>query len=68
MRERQNRQTDDDEDQEIDEESAGPAPTELQEELRGVLLEEQSVEETTNSTEEGSHEEGMLYTLNRGLS
>lgn len=70
MRERQSRQADEDEDQdqELEEESPGGAPTELQVELRGVLLEEQRPEEAANSTEEGSQEEGMLYVLNRGLS
>lgn len=70
MRERQNRQEDEDQtdDQELEEESLGATPTELQVELRGVLLEEQRAEEPTNSTEEGSQEEGMLYVLNRGLS
>lgn len=72
MRERQNRQADEDQDQdqdqELEEESPGGAPTELQVELRGVLLEEQRPEESANSTEEGSQEEGMLYVLNRGLS
>lgn len=70
MRERQNRQEDEDQtdDQELEEESLGAAPTGLQVELRGVLLEEQRAEEPTNSTEEGSQEEGMLYVLNRGLS
>lgn len=73
MRERQNRQADEeDEDQtegqEVGEESPGAAPSELQVELRGVLLEEQRAEETAVSAEEGSQEEGMLYVLTGGLS
>lgn len=63
MRERQNRQTDEDQDQEMDEESAGPAPTELQHELRGVLLEEQKVQDSTNGTEEGGQEGAPTYTF-----
>lgn len=73
MRERQNRQADEeDEDQtegqEVGEESPGAAPSQLQVELRGVLLEEQRAEETAVSAEEGSQEEGMLYVLTGGLS
>lgn len=69
MRERQNRPTDEDQDQEMDEESAGPAPTELQHELRGVLLEEQRVEDSANGTEEDGQEEAPpSYTFTRGFS
>lgn len=68
MRERQSRQTDEDrdrdqdQDQEMDEESGGPAPTQLQHELRGVLLEEQSVQASTNE-EEGGQEGAPTYTF-----
>lgn len=68
MREKQNRQTDEDQDQEMDEESAGPAPMELQHELRGVLLEEQRVEDSANGTEEDGQEEAPPYTFTRGFS
>ena len=73
MRERQSRQADEeDEDQtegqEMGQESPGATPSELQVELRGVLLEEQRAEETAVSTEEGSQEDGMLYVLTGGLS
>lgn len=68
MRERQNRPTDEDQDQEMDEESAGPAPTELQHELRGVLLEEQRVEDSANGTEEDGQEEAPPHTFTRGFS
>lgn len=68
MRERQNRPTDEDQDQEMDEESAGPAPVELQHELRGVLLEEQRVEDSTNSNEEGGQEGAPPYTFTQGFS
>ena len=73
MRERQSRQADEeDEDQtegqEMGQESSGATPSELQVELRGVLLEEQRAEETAVSTEEGSQEDGMLYVLTGGLS
>lgn len=67
MRERQNGQTDEDQDQdrdqEMDEESCGSAPTELQHELRGVLLEEQQVEDPTNGTEEGGQKGPPTYTF-----
>lgn len=56
MRERQNRQAEEDEDltedQQMEEESPEAAPSELQVGLRGVLLEEQRVEEPV-STKEG---------------
>lgn len=72
MREKQTRQEDEDgsqtEGQELEEESLGAAPSELQVELRGVLLEEHRAEEPTASAEEGSQEEGMLYILTGGLS
>lgn len=72
MRERQNRQEDEDvgqtEGQELGEDSPGAACSELQVELRGVLLEEQRTEEPTVSTEEGSRDDGMLYVLTGGLS
>lgn len=69
MRERQSRQADEDEDSgQTEEESLGAAPSELQVELRGVLLEEQRTEEPTASAEEGGQEEGMLYVLAGGLS
>lgn len=74
MRERQNRQAEEDEDgsqaegQELEDESAGAAPSELQVELRGVLLEEQRTEDPTMSAEESGQEEGMLYVLTGGLS
>lgn len=55
MRERQNRQAEEDEDlseeQVMEQESAGIAPSEVQVELRGVLLEEPRAEEPTISTE-----------------
>lgn len=56
MRERQNRQAEEDEDlpeeQVMEQECPGMAPSEAQVELRGVLLEEQGAEEPTISTEE----------------
>lgn len=55
MRERQNRQAEEDEDlaeEVMEQESPAVAPSEVQVELRGVLLEEQSAEEPTISTEE----------------
>lgn len=67
MRERQNRQAEDDEDggqadgQEMEVGDLGAAPSELQEELRGVLLEEQRTEDPSVSTEER-----MLYVLTGG--
>lgn len=68
MRERQNRQTDEDQDHDqdrehkMDEESGGPAPAELQHELRGVLLEEQQqVEDSADGTEEGGQEGQPAY-------
>ncbi|KAG7486015.1 hypothetical protein JOB18_023192 [Solea senegalensis] len=73
MRERQTRQTEEDEDggqtegQKLAEESMGAASSELQVELRGVLLEEQRPEPTI-SAEENSQEEGTLYVLTGGLS
>lgn len=73
MRERQNRQAEEDEEsitaegQELEEESA-VAPSELQEELRGVLLEQQRTEGLPVNATEGSQEEGMLYILTGGLS
>ncbi|KAF6728859.1 hypothetical protein FQA47_000410 [Oryzias melastigma] len=72
MRERQKRQTEEDassehaEDQEMEEEPT--AASEVQVELRGVLLEEQRSEELTVSAEEGVQEEGMLYVLSGGES
>ena len=74
MRERQNRPAEEDEDgnqtegQELGEECTGAVPSELQVELRGVLLEEQRTEEPTISAEESSQEESMLYVLTGGLS
>lgn len=69
MRERQNRQEDEDGSQtEVEGEPPGAAPSEVQVELRGVLLEEQRTEEPTVSAEEGGQEEGMLYVLTGGLS
>lgn len=56
MRERQNRQAEEDEDlaeeQLMEQESPEIAPSEVQVELRGVLLEEQRAEEPTISTDE----------------
>lgn len=56
MRERQNRQAEEDEDlaeeQVLEQESPGMTPPEVQVELRGVLLEEQRAEEPTMSTAE----------------
>lgn len=69
MRERQSRQAEEDEDSsQTEEESPGSAPSELQVELRGVLLEEQRTEEPAASTEEASQEEGMLFVLTGGVS
>lgn len=74
MRERQNRQAEEDDDssqtegQELEEESAGAAPSEGQVELKGFLLEEERTEEPTGSIEDSSQEEGMLYVLTGGLS
>lgn len=65
MRERQNRQAEDDEDceqdQDIEEGDLVAARAELQEELRGVLLEEERSDEPSASSEEG-----MLYVLSGG--
>ncbi|XP_041656517.1 histone H4 transcription factor [Cheilinus undulatus] len=67
MRERQNRQAEDDEDggqaegQEMEVGDLGAAPSELQEELRGVLLEEQRTEDPSVSADER-----MLYVLTGG--
>lgn len=64
MRERQNRRTEEDDGSgqtEEEEESPGAAPSEVQVELKGVLLEELR-------TEEDVQEEGMLYVLTGGLS
>lgn len=62
MRERQNRQAEEEEDlaeeQAMEQESPGMAPSEVQVELRGVLLEEQRAEEATISTEEA-----IMYNL-----
>lgn len=62
MRERQNRQAEEDEDlaeeQVMEQVSPGMTPLEVQVELRGVLLEEQRAEEPTISTEEA-----ILYNL-----
>lgn len=66
MRERQSRQTDEDrdqdQDQEMEGESGGPAPTQLQHELRGVLLEEQRVQASANK-EGGGQEGAPTYTF-----
>lgn len=75
MRERQNRQAEEDGDseqtegQELEEEATGAAHAEVQVELKGVLLEEQRIEEpgSTVSGEEGGQDEGMLYVLAGGL-
>lgn len=67
MRERQNRQAEDDEDsgqaedRDMEDGDLGAAPSELQEELRGVLLEEERNEEQSVSTDGG-----MLYVLTGG--
>lgn len=64
MRERQNRQVEVEEDEDLaeeqvmEQESPGMTPVEVQVELRGVLLEEQRAEEPTISTEEA-----ILYNL-----
>lgn len=64
MRERQSRQGEEDEDDGVNEEEpSGAAPSELQVELRGVLLEEPEA-----SAEEDGQEEGMMYVLTGGLS
>lgn len=74
MRERQNRQGEEDEDsaqteeQELEEVSPGAPPSELPVVLRGVFLEEQRTEDLTVSAEEDAQEEGMLYVLTGGLS
>lgn len=61
MRERQNRQAEEEdlaEEQVMEQESPGMAPSEVQVELRGVLLEEQRAEEPAISTEEA-----IMYNL-----
>lgn len=62
MRERQTRQADEDEDQtegqELLEEPPGAAPSKL----RGVLLEEHSMEDGTSSAEESDREEVKVLT------
>uniref|UniRef100_A0A1A8LGR9 Histone H4 transcription factor n=3 Tax=Nothobranchius TaxID=28779 RepID=A0A1A8LGR9_9TELE len=72
MREKQRRGVEDDEDDDDDESNPtevqeleeGPAAaSEVQAELRGVLLEEQRTEEPTISTEDGVQVGGMLYVL-----
>lgn len=69
MRERQNRQVEEDEEggqtegQEPEEASPGAAPSEVPIELRGVLLEEQTIEKPTVGAEGVIPEEGMLYIL-----
>jgi len=72
MREKQSSQAEDDDDDddigETEEECSGATPSELQVELRGVLLEEQRTEEPTASVEEDNREEGMLYVLTGVLS
>ncbi|XP_068456663.1 histone H4 transcription factor [Clinocottus analis] len=70
MRERQSSQTEEDVDDRgnTEEECSGSASSELQVELRGVLLEEQRTEEPNASVEEGGQEEGMLYVLTGVLS
>ncbi|KAF3840732.1 hypothetical protein F7725_006594 [Dissostichus mawsoni] len=65
MRERQSRQGEEDEDDGMNEEEpSGAAPSELQVELRGVLLEEPEA----SAEEGGQEEEGMMYVLTGGLS
>lgn len=73
MRERQSRQAEEDGDSEPTEGQElqeGAAPAEVQVELKGVLLEEQRIDEpgSTVGAEEGGQEEGMLYVLTGGLS
>lgn len=75
MRERQKRQAEEgdhgsshNEDEELEEETAAAAASEVQVQLRGVLLEEQRTEELTVSTGEEGQEDGMLYVLAGGLS
>ncbi|XP_061753568.1 histone H4 transcription factor isoform X2 [Nerophis ophidion] len=63
MRERQNRH---DEEGAVDSPSA--APSEMQVELRGLLLEEQRTEAPDISCDESAQEEGMLYVLTGGLT
>ncbi|XP_033996476.1 histone H4 transcription factor [Trematomus bernacchii] len=65
MRERQSRQGEEDEDDGMNEEEpSGAALSELQVELRGVLLEEPEA----SAEEGGQEEEGMMYVLTGGLS
>uniref|UniRef100_A0A8C8E4H8 Histone H4 transcription factor n=1 Tax=Oryzias sinensis TaxID=183150 RepID=A0A8C8E4H8_9TELE len=72
MRERQKRQTEEDtgsehaEDPELEEEPM--AASEVQVELRGVLLEEKRSEELNVGAEEGVQEERVLYVLSEGES
>lgn len=69
MRERQNRQGEEDEDSaQTEEQEEGAASSELPVELRGVFLEEQRTESLIVGAEEGAQEEGMLYVLTGGLS
>ncbi|KAM4619977.1 histone H4 transcription factor isoform 2-T2 [Polymixia lowei] len=77
MRERHDRQGEDDEDSSqtdslgLGDEAEAAAPEEMQAELRGVLLEEeeeeQRTEEQTAGGAEGDQEEGMFYVLTGGL-
>lgn len=67
MREKQNGQSvEDGSGQEMCE--ASSVPTEMQVELRGVLLEEQRTEELVSSTEQGAQEQSMLYVFTEDLT
>ncbi|XP_071376755.1 histone H4 transcription factor [Centroberyx affinis] len=76
MRERHDRQGEEDEDSGqteglgLGEEAAAEAavPSEMQVELRGVLLEEQRTEQQAAGAAEAEQEEGMFYVLTGGLA
>lgn len=71
MRERHSRRAEEDGQSEglgLDEDSTGTIPSEMQVELRGVLLEEQRAEEPTVGAMEGGQEEAMFCVLAGGLA
>lgn len=72
MREKQKRRGEDDDSSDSNQaesrEPEGESASEVQAELRGVLLEEQRAEEPDISTAEGGREGDMLYVLTKGLS
>ncbi|XP_030009879.1 histone H4 transcription factor [Sphaeramia orbicularis] len=67
MREKQNGQSVEEEGSGQEMCEASSVPTEMQVELRGVLLEEQRTEEVVSSTEQGAQEQDMLYVFTGDL-